>query len=242
MENGGVDLSLHRYALGLFKRVVKERPILFSGDMVRAIIEGRKTQTRRVVKIHPMAQLRDGPRIYDDRIEYGFAHPTTPHGFSGCTACPYGQPGDRLWVRETWQHFGNSWTGNKGVASVKYRADDKVLSFSGFGHKDLPTRSWWNTGRRPWAPAIHMPRWASRITLEIVSVKVERLQEISDDDCVADLGCLESLDDPSGEPAEQITSNDVRADFRKLWDSLNSKRGLPWSSNPWVWVIEFRKV
>lgn len=173
---------------------MKERPILFSGPMVRAILEGRKTQTRRVVKPQPAHIAGIGTVLNIDTI-------------TG-KACPYGKPGDRLWVRETWD--GVRLDG--GGALVSYRADgDKPVT---------------DDGR--WHPSIHMPRWASRITLEVVSVRVERLQEISEEDAMAEgVALAENYRGPV-------------AHFASLWEQIN---GLgSWNANPWVWVVEFRRV
>lgn len=162
---------------------MKERPILFSGPMVRAILDGRKTQTRRVVK------PRQG--MLDD--------------WTGLP-CPYGKPGDRLWVRETC-YF------EQPHGEVIYRADPG-------SEKALDPEF---TGLR-WRPSIHMPRWASRITLEIVNVRVERLQDIRVDDA----------------RAEGVTAKWPVHGFRNLWQSINGFGS--WDANPWVWVVEFRNM
>lgn len=198
---------------------MKERPILFNGEMVRAILEGRKTQTRRVVKLP----------VYDPDYKCELA---------GCELnsesehfdriCPYGTPGDRLWVRETFTIDGGM---------VFYRAD---------GEKAKDDNS-------PWTPSIHMPRWASRITLEVKSVRVERVQDITEresqlegfvPDRCANCGytyadCLEHGD-------HRLCSYDAplpaRNTFSKLWDSINTQRGYSWESNPWVWAVEFEVI
>ncbi len=168
---------------------MSEKPILFSGEMIRAVLDGRKTQTRRVVKPQPVGL---------------WAAP-------GKSRCPYGQPGGRLWVRETFyperSHRG----------PVSYRAT--------WPRDDDPPDGGWK-------PSIFMPRWASRITLEIVSVRVEQVQDISEDDARA-----EGVDDGTGQtrPLHPYW-------FRALWDSINSKRGYGWEKNPWVWVVAFRRV
>ena len=203
---------------------MKERPILFSGEMVRAILEGRKTQTRRVVKptqsTPKVAPLRMEPWIIDGEWQEddngapcwsGF-HPDYP-GEAKWFSCPYGQPGDRLWVRETWaQHFGE----------LRYRADEAP---DGYYH-----------GAKGWKSSIFMPRAISRITLEITDVRVERVQEISEPDAEA-----EGITPEFPARAQDISGSDQRA-FANLWDSINAKRGYGWDANPWVWVVSFRRV
>lgn len=174
---------------------MKERPILFSAPMVRAILAGTKTQTRRVAKpkrsIEPMTD-----------------------------ECPYGEPGDRLWVRETWNSF-------DGWAGYYYAADYEGW---GIGSDDDPDHVPDHEVR--WRPSIHMPRAASRITLEITDVRVERLQDISDADLECE-GLQETIDagiDHDGTPRDA---------WRALWSSINGAES--WAANPWVWAIEFKK-
>ena len=183
-----------------------ERPIIFSGPMVRAILDGRKTQTRRLVKKGTL----------DD-----------------WNACPYGLVGGKLWVRENClqRPLPNLLTGEPTNAMCAvYRADNEpVLTPDGF---DL---AWWYS--RSTCPGIHMPRWASRITLEIVNVRIERLHEITEDDARAE-GCLPVVHPEDG----AVDCGTRKATFAKLWDSINAKRGHGWATNPWVWVLEFRRV
>lgn len=168
-----------------------ERPILFSAPMVRAILAGTKTQTRRVVKGNLGAICKGNIPLVAD-----------------ISRCPYGQPGDRLWCRETWgEHCSNK--------SIVYRAD------FGAGEFDPVNR---------WRPSIHMPRIASRILLEIESVRVERLNDISRGDAMAE-GC----------PFPNMASGpDPRKWYSGLWDEINGAGS--WAANPWVWVVEFRRV
>lgn len=170
---------------------MKEHPILFSGPMVQAILEGRKTQTRRVVK-----------------QDY------KPHPGQ----CTYGEPGDRLWVRENL----DMWPGGP-----CYAVDGAYVD--GF-HVDW---EWFNNFQRSYCPSIFMPRWASRITLEIVNIRVERLQEINNNDAMSE-----------GAPDLRTIENnwDMRDCFRELWNSINAKRGYRWDLNPYVWVIEFKVI
>lgn len=184
---------------------MKERPILFSGPMVRAILDGRKTMTRRVIKNAP--ELLNRPEIMPSLIE--------AYKAAWVKTCPYGQPGDRLWVRETWaaQHEfdGHSPRFVKVGARFHYRASEQ-------GPSGLL-----------WRPSIHMPRWASRLTLEITAVRVERVQDIGDEDA-------------EREGLQWCNAASPRDKFQCLWDSLNAKRGYGWATNPRVRVISFKKV
>lgn len=196
---------------------MRERPILFSAEMVRAILDGRKSQTRRVVKPQPYAEWCPVVELYHptlvdrDGDEYPGAEVFGAADENEGRICPFGQPGDRLWVRET---FAETYLG------VRYRADL---------HEHADTRLRFKS-------PIHMARRFSRITLEITGVRVERLCDMRESDAIAE-GCpgqdMEHQDDWPTEPIEQ---------FSTLWDSLNEKRGFGWDANPWVWVIEFRRA
>jgi hypothetical protein len=210
-----------------------ERPILFNGSMVRAILDGRKRVMRQVVKpqpddnfhplnpggrverYNPLRVGRDGEEypaperwgVYDDQSDY---------------AAPCA-PGDRLWVRETWAEESQS---PDEYPIICYRADGASH------HSDKWNRSprlEQDYTPRKWRPSIHMPRWASRITLDVVSVRVERLQDIDNYDAK-----LEGV-----EEADTDECGDYRWSFMELWDSLNAKRGFGWDVNPFVWRIEF---
>jgi hypothetical protein len=178
---------------------MKEKPILFSGEMVRAILEGRKSQTRRVVKVRGVSDDVAGWLHYMARAVD--------------MECPYGKPGDRLWVRETWLRDGDV---------TIYKADlAKVLADSWNGH---------------WRPSIYMPRAASRIALEVIKVRVERVQDISHNDA-----CIEGA--PSEPELNDYGTGSIYIDwYANLWDKLNAKRGYGWKVNPWVWVVEFKQV
>lgn len=227
-----------------------ERPILFSGPMVRAILAGRKTQTRRVVK--PAHGFE-----HHNILKVGMPHAYYPwtvwwHGEEtdrvGCMLeCPFGKPGDRLWVRETWRR--DDWKGNiaygdgtikdTGLLIVRYAADNKQI-YQKRPNKPVPV-----TPEGAWRPSIFMFRELSRITLEIVDVRAERLSEISEEDAKAEgiqVLPLQSEDDPSAwyQSAPGVNQDrTARGSFIQLWDSINGKRA-PWASSPWVWVVEFK--
>jgi hypothetical protein len=192
---------------------MKERPILFSGDMVRAILEGRKTQTRRPVKPQPVW-------IADPFVPFK----TVDADPNGIIKCPYGQPGERLWVRERC----TGWLTYDDGQRVCYHADGTILKVDRpAGHPEGGMLLGECDAVR--VPSIHMPRWASRILLEIVSVRVERAQDISVEDCIAE-GIPEVAGGDTSRPAR----------FAMLWDFIYHARGQGWNTNPWVWVIEFK--
>jgi hypothetical protein len=202
---------------------MRERPILFSAPMVRALLAGKKTQTRRIRR-----------QALDEDA-----------------TCPYGEAGDRLWVRETWGIRGSHWCNASPDihdVQVAYRADAaaRVVPIScaqydanigkqrcradcdgdpGGKHGDELTAFW-----RKWRPAIHMPRWASRIELVVVGVGCEALQDISEEDARAE--GVEPFDDGD-------TFKNTYAVYRDLWNSINGQRA-PWGANPYVWAIEFK--
>ena len=206
---------------------MKEHPILFSGEMVRAILEGRKTQTRRIARLNAAGRVK----LPGKTTNWHCADP------NASLACPYGQPGDRLWVRETWAVIPPRAALRKDRA-VEYRATHDCSEW----HLPdlcpcLPT-----TREHRWRPSIHMPRWASRILLDVVSVRVERLQSISAED-VEDEGV--EIDSERVARMQALAGVDpvdnVRASFACLWDGINANRAT-WASNPWVWVVEFGRV
>lgn len=207
---------------------MKERPILFSAPMVRAILEGRKTITRRVIKPQP----HDGVDTVEWRNDIitgmntpdqkGWAMMRRGIIESEAIQCPYGQPGDRLRVRETWYHNGCC------SCPVHYRATEP--EYTGYEYRD-----------RGWRPSIFMPRWASRILLEVIAVRVERVQDISPKDIMAE-GIHAGTVNSKPQYTNRYWVENVTADFRSLWNEINAKRGCGWDANPWVWVIEFRRV
>jgi hypothetical protein len=235
---------------------IQERPILFSAPMVRAILEGRKTQTRRIMKAPPIAVK---PHASDVNLYMDNGQPITEwywfdlktsalleiirprrrekptkaklqraeqflsahHPAGGWWAidevaamCPYGQPGDRLWVRETWKPHPDPVNNSP----IIYKATD------GGCWPDLP-----------WRPSIHMPRWASRITLEIADIRVERLHDISVADCIA-----EGAAGGHGAIPGYAYATTPLEHYRHIWGSINGPGS--WAVNPWVWVLEFKMI
>ena len=218
---------------------IKERPILFSGPMVRAILDGRKTQTRRLIKPPPPHWHWSRVKEYAERDGLTFQLPGRDYWVK---PPPYGKPGDRLWVRETWSHTG---------AGVWTIADAR----KGFGGRPIYRADGGHSAGVGWWPSIHMPREFSRITLEITSVDAERLQEITTEDAKAEgLACLTKDDgqtwkygiaDRDGWPGKDDDGwhwhewdvNPVAA-YKRLWEQINGAGS--WAANPWVWVIEFK--
>ncbi len=210
----------------------RERPILFSAPMVRAILAGTKTQTRRLVKPQPTA-MQQGWMWVCKKLLAGYCHTDAdamvrlmlPH-------CPYGEPGDRLWVRETWSPdppIDSSW------ASTEWNGCGRRIDGvpERFQHPRFCNYSAdWLHGPIVWRPSIHMPRWASRITLEVTGVRVERLQDISEADAMAEGAPWGAC----GSPQE----GSRKAGFAKLWDSINGPNS--WDANPWVWAINFKRL
>lgn len=194
--------------------MIKERPIIFSSPMVRAILDGRKTQTRRVIK----EKLMRGEGAHVNN-------------------CPYGKPGDRLWVRETWQgplfydEIPEDWN------SDKYKTPEYCY-YKASGDSCDFTDSDDNFVER-WSPSIHMPRWASRILLEVTNVRVERLHDISEEDAKAEGSYV---CDYFGRRLLDQSSNQgcYKWGYRSIWESLNGSGS--WHLNPFVWVVEFRTL
>jgi len=189
---------------------MKEHPILFSAPMVRAILDGSKTQTRRVIKPQPLweeppGQSNTDPQLWCGRYICGDGAEIDER------TCPYGVSGDRLWIRETWAIHPR-------FDTILYRADSESFGdANGYG-------LW----KPAWTPSIHMSRKLSRVDLEITAVRVERVQEISVMGCVLE-----------GMAADH--SHIMRNEFKDIWDSINGKK-YPWDNNPWVWVVEFKRI
>ena len=196
---------------------MKERPILFSGPMVRAIIDGRKTQTRRMVKPQPVL-------VGEPSVPFRTADADP----KGIIPCPYGAVGGRLWVRETWglmsYHDTTDWCGGSIKAVPECELRERYLVEHAANWK-LPSES------ACWRHPVSMPRWASRITLEIVSIRVERVQEISEEDAKKEGVTITEYYAMSRHP--------YRSAFIDLWTSIH---GGNWDANPYVWVVEFRRV
>lgn len=194
---------------------MKEHPILFSGPMVRAILDGRKTKTRRVVR-GALGAFWDHPaytaRVVDGAVRWSHDGEDVGAG-SPMPRCPYGPPGDRLWVRETFCLRDPEHHPERGYW---YAATDDV---------DNPR----------WTPSIHMPRRASRLTLEVTAVRVERLQAISEADAQAEGVAYADA------AARLVESGMWCEGFAELWDSINGDLAS-WASNPWVWVVEFKRI
>lgn len=220
---------------------MKERPIIFDGESVQAILEGCKTQTRRVIKPQPntirWCPIQNSRRYDGWEDEHGKPY-----------LCPYGKPGDRLWVRETWfadPPYDGTWDEcgfsdgiieNFSVLPERFKSPEFVLYKSTWKGVDLR-----------WRSTIHMPRWASRINLEVVNIRVERVQDISEQDAVAE-GWLGGNGWPGGEAARftvtrlKHSASGLQAQewFTRRWNLINAKRGYGWNTNPLVWVIEFK--
>jgi len=234
---------------------VKERPILFSAPMVRAILAGTKTQTRRVVKtgrfpqsewtILPSPDGQSAIRSSRDGIVFNTDCGMPAKSMQDKSIlCPYGVPGDRLWVREAWclaarkkfdqyrdreqvwpstmrrPHVKSRWNG---AHNAIYRADGEHIASNGV--KEI------------WTPSIFMPRWASRLLLEITDVRVQRVRDISESDAKAE-GCDYSNEGWRGEYGPGFSRV---AAYRDLWNDINGKK-YPWNSNPWVWCLTFKVV
>lgn len=217
----------------------RERPILMNGFSVRQILAGAKFQTRRVIK----PRIKNAFGYYPGESFWVGEHPgggwwavDDPNGPPSWMIedqdlrkregfpCPYGKIGDCLWIRETFS------INDRGQVLMKTTKDEltNLLNLP-----DVPIK---------WRPSIHMPKWASRITLEITDIRVERVQDITEEDArqegIINGGCLNcGEDEPCGCSNPQP---DARDSFIWLWDSINAKRGYRWSENPWVWCISFR--
>lgn len=235
---------------------MRERPILFSTPMVQAVLDGRKTMTRRVVKMtkdEPLTNVSWGYTCFtpDGYISLRGVHASGEYGESFIRN-PYGKVGDRLWVRETFSEgYNYRYEGDSRikVPHFKYRADFVGKSLDGIfvnGTPKKPVKD--QSDLYVWKPSIFMPREACRINLEITGVRVERLQEITEadarDEGVGDEDAVMRVDSdilPTARLLGEPFEND-RVWFAHLWNELNGKRGFGWDVNPWVWIIEFKRI
>ncbi|MGT8683137.1 hypothetical protein [Klebsiella pneumoniae] len=231
---------------------MKERGMIFNGEMVRAILDGRKTQTRRPIKWKQTRFTEIGER--EDGSKWPWSE-DAEHACDFWHPCPFGAVGDRIWVRETWSDVNLD-----GAPAVAYRADDEVYDLmeneslldedGAFNYQDTRVSKYqfaaWHSDlisgiEGNWRPSIHMPRWASRILLEITNVRVERLNSIHDVDAMRE--GIQNLTTCShadfGIPGVVNAQHPVRA-FQLLWESIYGADS--WRANPWVWVIEFKRV
>lgn len=195
---------------------MKKTGIVMSSDHPTKILAGTKTMTRRVIN----------PQPKDDITKHwtgNWCSGIKGDSYEKIHICPYGQVGDRLWVRETWQPMGYS---SEGKAAVLYKAGNKRLEVNCSREEWERACYYRGFAQFQWRPSIFMPKWASRIWLEITGVRMERLQEITYPDVVAE-GITDTFYDYAGK-------------FVRLWDSLNAKRGYGWEANPWVWVVSFK--
>lgn len=246
---------------------MRELPIHFNGPMVRAILEGRKTQTRRIVK----------PQHFrEDHGEDASGQCISAGWYPDLRLCPYGQPGNRLWVREAWQVARETldyetggeydvweWNDDMGdprqylkgdarfgtKAGLFYAADGEDKNPGAFYNlTGLDNKTILRTKEINWRPSIHMPHWASRITLEVTGVRVERVQDISEADALAEGVFSKVGSTPIGDEVVTATggeliyasSTQAREEYRRLWGQINGPDS--WSDNPWVWVVEFKRV
>lgn len=208
------------------------KPILFNTENVIAIEDGRKTQTRRVfpLKYYPVDSCVDlSGAVPEIRGEYQFLRLKNGHEYGGPINCPCGRAGEVLYVRETFQCEGTT---------TSYNDDGTILySETYYAYKERTERMGWGHQGK-WSPSIHMPREAARIFLKVADVRVERLQDITDEGCEAegiDLDSLYEIDKEVGFPNRKDL-------FEHLWNSINAKRGYGWNTNPFVWVYSFKKI
>ena len=230
---------------------MKERGMIFNAEMVRAILDGRKTQTRRPMKVQPV--LSGGLyEVYGAGWSVGMTSVPAVPGHSLAANCPFGCVGDRIWVRETYRVHSKA----SDLATLVYKASEQN-SWAEQTHRVPLSVCTKQVSPDKWTPAIHMPRWASRILLEITDVRLERLQDISEEGAQHEGLYTEVWDQTvvarnyaASDEFFQFWSDDMphfvemnelyRSSFRSLWESLYGEDG--WQANPWVWVIEFKRI
>lgn len=239
----GIHASTRCSAPGLPESGRKERPILFSGAMVQAILSGRKTQTRRVVRkqfavdAEPAEVSATSPEGWQISGHSGLWWDDCGACIDDAIRCPFGMPGDRLWVRETWQCIRQAKNGQRSTEGPPLPPIEgfRWTEYAASPSDEPPPR---------WRPSIHMPRWASRITLEVTGVRVERLNDISEKDAIAE-GIAYDDSVPFNGPwfASQEDSQGYgwpKDAYQALWEHINGDGS--WAANPWVWVVEFRVI
>lgn len=213
-------------------RKPREIPILMSTPMVKATAAGRKTITRRTINLREFQPSSTPGYDWTFRCKRGLWQDYRNADLLA-KVCRW-HPGDRLWVRETWSPdhaaFYPNWP-------VVYKADENGLDIQGGKVYSSEQKNWY---RFKWRPSIHMPRWASRITLEVLSVRAERLHDITEDEAAAEgLPAIENPDYDPEDPCDDVEFSHVAA-FAALWDEINGKGA--WDANPFCWRIEFRRV
>ena len=237
---------------------MKERGVLFNGEMVRAILEGHKTQTRRIMKVQPPDETYKFSTLCDttareERKHIGAHHFAKYDGFRQLDSTkyfrsPFGYKGDRLWVRE---NFSTDAITMYPCPKVWYQATE-FIKCDGIHTCPKESRGKWadcltcweeENGKFRWRPSIHMPRKASRITLEITNIRVERLQDISDEDAKAEgVETMQNYADDQWLSCANVRfgTQPNKFKFGVLWDSIQEQN--KWNENPWVWVVEFKKI
>jgi len=240
---------------------MRERPILFNADMVRAVLDGRKTQTRRIMKVQPESNqfglrriIASAERSDTGKYHWTESNATGNHIRSAPFSCPFGAVGDRLWVKETWSVVSHAFDDDGLMIDYVPDRPAKAVHEKPFGRGYYSGHAiyaadggftWGDDdgcvdGRSCWKPSIHMPRWASRITLEITGVRVERLWDITEDDAKAEGCTFEALRFKPGTREAEEMGHTAVYQFGGLWQSIYGEES--WQANPWVWVVEFKRV
>lgn len=220
---------------------MRERPIIFDAESVRAILDGSKSQTRRVIK--PQPETNQQGYLCGWWLRKPLGGLLLPKIEDIVMDCPYGAPGDRLWVREKFA-YEDAPLDRPGMVKVHYDYSVAPYTADWFPMPDTGIRFRYNSqGVRGstdgvWRSPIHMPRWASRIRLEVTGVRVERLQDISEADICAELGIPEKWPGPGPEPYER----QLHTCWAARWNAINGKRGYGWDANPYIWCISFRRI